>query len=92
MFPVFPVAEQTMPFRGPSGPPNQLPKMRSCSGLYGVAQAMPRWSTSAQNPRLIAPSYPTATLIAYFNRIADALGTDLEPEMPPRPEGWGARS
>jgi len=32
-------------------------------------------------------------VIAYFNyinRIADALGTDLEPEMPPRPEGWGA--
>jgi len=31
-------------------------------------------------------------VIAYFNyinRIADALGTDLEPEMPPRPEGWG---
>jgi len=29
-------------------------------------------------------------VIAYFNyinRIADALGTDLEPEMPPRPEG-----
>ena len=24
----------------------------------------------------------------YINRIADALGTDLEPEMPPRPEGW----
>ena len=32
-------------------------------------------------------------VIAYFNyinRIADALGTDLEPEMPERPEGWGA--
>jgi len=31
-------------------------------------------------------------VIAYFNyinRIADALGTDLEPEMPRRPEGWG---
>lgn len=25
----------------------------------------------------------------YINRIADALGTDLEPEMPARPEGWG---
>jgi len=25
----------------------------------------------------------------YINRIADALGTDLEPEMAPRPEGWG---
>jgi alkylhydroperoxidase family enzyme len=24
----------------------------------------------------------------YINRIADALGTDLEPEMPARPEGW----
>jgi hypothetical protein len=23
-----------------------------------------------------------------LNRIADALGTDLEPEMPLRPEGW----
>jgi hypothetical protein len=23
-----------------------------------------------------------------LNRIADALGTDLEPEMPERPEGW----
>jgi alkylhydroperoxidase family enzyme len=31
-------------------------------------------------------------VIAYFNyinRIADALGTDLEPEMPARPEVWG---
>ena len=24
----------------------------------------------------------------YINRVADALGTDLEPEMPARPEGW----
>ena len=24
----------------------------------------------------------------YINRIADALGTDLEEWMPPRPEGW----
>jgi alkylhydroperoxidase family enzyme len=33
-------------------------------------------------------------VIAYFNyitRIADALGTDLEPEMPERPEGWGGQ-
>ena len=22
----------------------------------------------------------------YINRVADALGTDLEPEMPPRPD------
>ncbi len=32
-------------------------------------------------------------VIAYFNyinRIAEALGTDLEPEMPGRPAGWGA--
>jgi len=30
-------------------------------------------------------------VIAYFNyitRIADALGTDPEPEMPPRPSDW----
>ena len=27
----------------------------------------------------------------YINRVADALGTDLEPEMPPRPDGWGAQ-
>ena len=25
----------------------------------------------------------------YINRIADALGTDLEPEMAERPQGWG---
>ena len=25
----------------------------------------------------------------YINRIADALGTDLEPEMAPKPDGWG---
>jgi uncharacterized peroxidase-related enzyme len=34
-------------------------------------------------------------VIAYFNyinRVADALGTDLEPEMPERPEGWGCGS
>jgi uncharacterized peroxidase-related enzyme len=31
-------------------------------------------------------------VIAYFNyinRVADALGTDLEPGMPARPAGWG---
>ena len=26
----------------------------------------------------------------YINRIADALGTDLEPEMPPRPGDWAS--
>ena len=26
----------------------------------------------------------------YINRVADALGTDLEPEMPPRPQGRNA--
>lgn len=24
----------------------------------------------------------------YINRIADAIGVDLEPEMPPRPAEW----
>jgi len=24
-----------------------------------------------------------------INRVADALGTDLEPEMPAKPERWG---
>jgi hypothetical protein len=24
----------------------------------------------------------------YINRVADALGTGLEPEMPPEPPGW----
>lgn len=28
----------------------------------------------------------------YINRIADGLGTDLEPEMAPKPEGWGSDS
>jgi hypothetical protein len=31
-------------------------------------------------------------VIAYFNyinRIADGLGTDLEPEMPAEPPDWG---
>jgi len=27
----------------------------------------------------------------YINRIADALGTDLEPEMPARPTRWAAQ-
>jgi len=26
----------------------------------------------------------------YINRVADALGTDLEPEMAERPQGWRA--
>jgi len=33
-------------------------------------------------------------VIAYFNyitRIADGLGTDPEPEMGPRPPGWGKK-
>ena len=37
--------------------------------------------------------HDTVQVIAYFNyinRVADALGTDLEPEMPERPEGWGS--
>jgi uncharacterized peroxidase-related enzyme len=28
----------------------------------------------------------------YINRVADGLGTDLEPEMPARPAGWGKGS
>ena len=27
----------------------------------------------------------------YINRVADGLGTDLEPEMPPKPAAWGER-
>ncbi|MHC4408217.1 MAG: carboxymuconolactone decarboxylase family protein [Planctomycetota bacterium] len=27
----------------------------------------------------------------YINRVADALGTDLEPDMPALPEGWNTR-
>ncbi len=41
----------------------------------------------------LAPAeiHDAVQVIAYFNyinRIADALGTDLETEMPPRPAGW----
>ncbi|MHC4934459.1 MAG: transposase [Planctomycetota bacterium] len=27
--------------------------------------------------------------VRYFNRVADGLGTDLEPDMPSRPADWG---
>jgi len=37
---------------------------------------------------LVAHSCAHSPAIGHFNRVADALGTDLEPEMPPRPEGW----
>jgi hypothetical protein len=33
----------------------------------------------------VASSCSFARRIPYLNRIADALGTDLEPEMPARP-------
>jgi len=38
--------------------------------------------------------HDAAQVVAYFNyitRIAEGLGTDLEPEMPARPEEWGTR-
>ena len=38
-----------------------------------------------------AAIHDATQVVAYFNyinRIADALGTDLEPEMPPKPRSW----
>jgi len=67
----------------------QLPKMCSCVGLCGVALAPIRWSANPTNPGSVAPSCPATNRTAYLNRIADALGTDLDPEMPAKPEGWG---
>ena len=48
-----------------------------------------------ENPRecgLVARSDAAWTQVGCFNRVADALGTDLEPEMRERPEGWGVDS
>ncbi len=25
---------------------------------------------------------------SYINRVAEGLGTELEPDMPPKPDGW----
>ncbi|GAB4148433.1 MAG: hypothetical protein Tsb009_22220 [Planctomycetaceae bacterium] len=36
----------------------------------------------------IHDAFQVAAYFAYINRIADGLGVDLEPEMPPKPEGW----
>ena len=36
----------------------------------------------------IHDAFQVAGYFNYINRIADALGVDLEPEMPPMPAGW----
>ena len=44
------------------------------------------------NDRDIHDATQVISYFNYINRVADALGTDLEPEMPARPEGGGADS
>ncbi len=36
----------------------------------------------------ISEAYQAASYFNYINRIADGLGVDLEPEMPPEPPDW----
>ena len=59
----------------------------------------PRWARPTSSPlreagltdRDIRDAVQVISYFNHTNRVADALGTDLEPEMPPRPEGWGNR-
>ena len=36
----------------------------------------------------IHDAYQVTAYFAYINRIADGLGVEMEPEMPPEPAGW----
>lgn len=66
--------------------------MRGHAGLRTVVLAPSARSGIRSETGLIASSCATTTRIATLNRIADAFGTDLEPEMPRKPEGWAEYS
>jgi len=63
---------------------------RTPAGM-SAADLAPLRATGLSDPDI----HDAAQVVAYFNyinRIADALGTDLEDWMPPRPEGWCERT
>ena len=61
-----------------------MPKMRSCAGLREVAFEAHLLRESSRESGMVASSDAAWTQVGCFNRVADALGTDLEPEMPVR--------
>ena len=65
--------------------------MRSCAGLREVTFALRPLHAIPLEYGLVARSDAAWTQVDYFNRVADALGTDLEPEMPARPLDWKLR-
>ncbi len=63
-------------------------KLSDAPGGIGPADLEPLRAVGLSDPEI----HDAVQVISYFNyinRVADALGTDLEPEMPPRPAGWG---
>ena len=64
--------------------------MRSWVGLREVTLASWPLHEIPVERGLVARSDAARTQVGYLNHVSDALGTDLEPEMPVRPEGGGA--
>ena len=62
-------------------------KLSEAPGKIGADDLQPL-RAAGLNDRAIHDAVQVISYFNYINRIADALGTDLEPEMPQRPEGW----
>lgn len=56
---------------------------------WGVTPAhIDRLRTAGFSDRAIHDAFQVTAYFNYINRLADGLGVDLEPEMPPVPDGW----
>ena len=62
-------------------------KLSEAPGKIGADDLQPL-RAAGLNDRAIHDAVQVISYFNYINRVADALGTDLEPEMPQRPEGW----
>lgn len=65
-------------------------KLTGAPGRVGAADLEPLRAAGLTD-RDIHDAVQVVAYFNYINRVADALGTDLEPEMPPPPEGWFRR-
>ena len=63
-------------------------KLTEAPGNVGADDLEPLRAVGLTDPE-IHDAVQAISYFNYINRVADALGTDLEPEMPPQPEERG---